>query len=386
MSPRQIVIAGGGIGGLSCARRLQRRVESDDRVIVIDPREEFVFAPGNLWVLAGTRRPRQLTRPMARMVPRGVDHRRERVLSFDADAKKVTTTAGEIAYEKLVVALGAEQAPDLLPGFSEAALDLFTVEGAAAGREALSTVRAGRVAVVVSRLPYKCPAAPYEAAFIADAALRRAGVRDEVSVDVFTPEALPMPTAGAAMGHRVAAMLADREIGFHPTTTVESISHESRTLRTASGNDVAYDVLLGIPAHRPPEALADSALAGPSGYAPVDPETLASTAHDDVYIIGDAAAVPIPDGKFLPKAGVFAHAEATIVAERIARELRGQAPSHCFDSKGSCFVETGGGRAAYATGDFGSSPPDLRMYRPAPWWHLAKVAVEQYWLHPWMWR
>ncbi len=385
MSPQTIVIAGAGVGGLTCAHRLRRRLGDDDQVVVIDPRDEFIFVPDYLWVLAGTRQPHQLTRPLARMLPTGVEHLQERVVGIDPGAHQVTTTTGELSYDKLVVALGAELVPDLLPGFTEGALDVYTLGGALAARDALGGITEGRVVIAVSRVPFKCPAAPYEAAFIAEAALRRSGVRNRVTVDVVTPEPLPMPTAGAAFGHRVGAMLADRDIGFHPGTTIESVDHDERVLRTTDGTDIAYDVLLGIPPHRAPEALANSSLAGPSGYAPVDPQTLVSN-HPDVYVIGDAAALPIADGKFLPKAGVFAHAEAVVVAERLAAELAGRVPSQRFNGKGSCFIETGDGRAAYATGDFTSAPPRLRMHQPARVWHLAKVALEQYWLHPRLWR
>jgi sulfide:quinone oxidoreductase len=117
---------------------------------------------------------------------------------------------------------------------------------------------------------------------------------------------------------------------------------------------------------------------------PVDPHTLATSA-EGVFAIGDVAQVPIAGGKFLPKAGVFAHAEAEVVARRIEREAAGREPSAVFDGKGSCFVEMGDGVAAFATRDFyAEDGPSVRLRRPGRRWHLAKVAFEKFWFRRWL--
>jgi len=85
------------------------------------------------------------------------------------------TCGGPVAYERLVIA-AAELAADALPGFGEAAHDVYTLDGALAAGRALRELRGGRVVVLVSRLPYKCPAAPYETALLAEAVLPKAGV------------------------------------------------------------------------------------------------------------------------------------------------------------------------------------------------------------------
>ena len=298
----KVVIVGGGIGGLACAHRLVRSIGEHAQVVLVEPREDFEFAPDYLWVLAGTRRPRQLTRPMSRMVPRGVEHVVGSVTAFAPDRQEVVTTAGELHYERLVVALGATTHPEALDGFAEGAHDLYSAAGASDGHEALSTIRKGRLVVMVSSMPFKCPAAPYEAAFIAEAMLRKRGVRDAVSVEVVTPEPLPMPTAGPALGHRVAAMLADRRIVYRPGTSVESVDPNDRVLRTADGSTIDYDVLLGVPPHRPPAVVAASPLAGPSGYVVVDPGTLASATWRQ-WRSPTASSCPRPACSLTPRPG-----------------------------------------------------------------------------------
>lgn len=384
MASGNVVVLGAGIGGLSCVNRLRRLLPASERITIIDPRQTFQFAPDLLWVLAGTRRREQFARPMSRMIPAGVEHLAEHVEAIAADDHLVVTSSRSVPYDKLVVALGADTAPASLAGFSEGALDIYSLEGAEAARDALGAIPEGRVVVAVGGMPFKCPAAPYEAAFIADSVLRRRGLRDRTVLDVFTPEPLPMPAAGPGAGHRLAAMLADRGIGLHTERQIISVDGSEKRIRFVDGSTESYDLLLGVPPHRPPEVVAGGALAGPSGYAPVDPRTLAATA--DVYVIGDAAAVPTGPGKFLPKAGVFAHRQAEVVSDRIAEELSGEAPRREFDGSGSCFVELGGGKAAYARGGFFEAPVSVRMYHPGWWWHLGKVAVEKYWLNPWLWR
>lgn len=383
MATRTAVILGGGVGGITAARQLRRLLDADDRVVLIERDPEFRFAPSFLWVLTGRRRPAQITRDVRRLRARGIEVVEGEVQGIDAAARTVTTTHGTFEADALVVAVGARLAPDAVPGFGASAHVFYTLPGAQSAAQAIGSVDAGHVAVLVAAMPYKCPAAPYEAAFLTDAVLRQRGVRDRVRVDVYTPEPLPMPTAGPAVGEALRAMLEQRGIGFHPGHSIERVDPEVRRLHFADASIAGYDVLLGVPPHRPPEIVASSTIAGDSGYASVDAGTLATNAPS-VYAIGDATAIPIAGGKLLPKAGVFAEAEAGTVAHEIAAEWRGRRPPEPFDGTGSCFVELGNGRAAFATGDFyATDGPRVTMRRPGRHWHLAKVAFEQYWMRRW---
>jgi len=335
-------------------------------------------------VLSGARRPDQITIDLRRLTARrGIELTQAEVQAIDVDAGRIETSTGSIPYDRLVVALGAELAPDILPGFAEAAHNVYSLAGAVSAGRALEELPGGRVVVLVSRLPYKCPAAPYETALLAEALLRKRGVRSGATIDIYTPEPFPMPTAGPVMGEALRGILEQRQIGFRPEQTVERIEPETRQLVLAGGERVAYDLLLGVPPHRAPAPVRESGLAAETGFIPVDRETLATSA-EGVFAIGDATTIPVAGGKFLPKAGVFAHGQAEVVAKRIAAELAGRPPSDAFDGTGACFVEMGDGIAAYATGDFyADDAPQVTLRRPGRRWHLAKVAVEKYWLRRW---
>ena len=383
MTQPTVAILGGGAGGLVVSRGLRRRLGAACRVVLVERRPLQAFAPSLLWVMTGARRPEQITTDVRRQRQHGVEVIEADVLGFDTAARMVKTSEGAVHYDRAVVALGAEFAPDVLPGFADAAHCVYTLEGALAARRALGSLDDGRVAVLVSRLPYKCPAAPYETAMLAEALLRRRGVRDRVTIDVYTPEPFPMPTAGPVLGEALKELLRARGIGFHPEHTAQEIDTDRRELVFSPSDRAGFDVLLGVPPHRPPDVIGDSGLAGNTGFIPVDPTTL-RTEVEDVFALGDVTAIPIAGGRFLPKAGVFAHAEAEVVAQRIAEELSGKEPSTTFDGHGACFVEIGDGRAAYATGDFyAPDAPRIRLRRPGRTWHLGKVAFERYWLRRW---
>jgi sulfide:quinone oxidoreductase len=383
MADRTVVILGGGTGGLVAARRLRRLLDPGDRVVLIDRSATYCYAPSFLWVMSGARRPEQITRDLRTLRRRGIEVVIGDIEAIDTANRRVQTSSGSVRYDRLVVSLGADLAPHALPGFAGAANNLYTVDGAVGARDALQRLRGGRVVVLVSRLPFKCPAAPYEAALLAEAVLRRRGVRASSSVAVVTPEGLPMPTAGPVIGEALAGMLRDRDIAFHSATAVERIDAQDESLVLAGGKRIGFDVLIGVPPHAAPDVMRTSGLSADGGFVPVDRETLATNA-DGVYAIGDVTVIPVDGSKFLPKAGVFAHAEAEVVSRRIGAELSGGRPGARFDGHGACFVEMGDGVAAYATGDFyAEGAPDVQMRQPGRQWHALKVGFEQYWLRRW---
>ena len=90
--------------------------------------------------------------------------------------------------------------------------------------------------------------------------------------------------------------------------------------------------------------------------------------------------IPLELGKPLPKAGVFAHYQAEVVANNIAEKINGGVNMKSFDGTGQCFLEMGDGKAGYAGGFFYGSPlPLVKMKRLGYWWNLTKVMFEKYW-------
>lgn len=380
---RCTVVLGGGTGGLVAARELRRRLPSGRRVVLVDRSPEYVFQPSLLWQMVGERRPEQFSRPLSRLGRKGIEVRRAEVEAIDLEGRVVATSSGALAYDSLVVSLGAELAPETVSGFDRMAHNLYTQEGCARIHSALRSFTEGTIGVLITQMPFKCPAAPYEAAFLAEAFVREKGVRRNVEIHLFTPEHAPMPVAPPGLGNSISDLLAARGIHYHPLFTFEELRPESSEVVASDGRSYHVDLLIGVPPHQAPDVVRSSTLMGVSGFVHVDPRTL-QTDDDDVYAIGDVATVKLPNGKALPKAGVFAHAEAKVVAERIADGVEGKRPTAEFNGKGYCWVEVGDGKAGFAGGDFYAEPePAIKIRRPGRALHLGKVAFEKWWLHHW---
>jgi sulfide:quinone oxidoreductase len=385
----RILILGGGVGGQVVANELRRLLSNEHRVTIIERNGRHAFAPSFLWVMTGDRRPEQVTRDLRDLLHPSVEVVEGHVRAIDLANRRVQLNGDGIAYDYLVVALGAELAPDAIPGLADAAHTFYTLEGAARLRTALDAVVGGSIAVVVSALPYKCPGAPHEAAMLIADFFRRRGRADKVSVHLFTPEPQPMPVAGPALGDAVRQMLEQRGIGFHPSHKLTAVRGDARALVFEGQSPVAYDLLVAIPPHRPPALVREAGLSNETGWIPVDRQTLA-TSHDRVFAIGDVTILPIP-GRWtpdvplmLPKAGVFAHAEALVVARRIAAQIRGASPTDTFRGDGFCMLEAGEDLAGVAFGDFFHQPsPDVHVKPTGRPWHLGKVLFEKWWLSPW---
>jgi sulfide:quinone oxidoreductase len=382
-SAGRTVVLGGGTGGLVAARELQRRVPAGHRVVLVDRSAEHTYQPSLLWQMVGQRREEQFSRPLSRLERKGIEFRQAEVEELDLDNRVVRTASGDLDYDSLVVSLGAQLAPETVPGFEQMAYNLYTPEGCAHIHAALEDLKEGTIGILITAMPFKCPAAPYEAAFLAESFVRRKGIRRNVGIHLFTPEQTPMPVAPAAIGDSIADMLAARGIHYHPLFTFKELRPETSEVVASDGRSQQVDLLIGVPPHQAPDVVRSSPLLGVSGYIHADARTL-YTDHDDVFAIGDVATIKLPNDKALPKAGVFAHAEAKVVAEQIADKADRKTSHAAFDGKGYCWVELGDGRAGFAGGNFYAEPePRLTMRRPGRPLHWGKVAFEKWWLRHW---
>ena len=382
MKQQTVLILGGGIGGVVAANRLRKRLGRQHRVVLVDREPNFALAASFLWVMTGDRRPDQVERPLARLERKGIEVIRGEVERIDPERREAVVDGRTLQADHLIVALGAQFAPEAVPGLATAGLTFCTLDGATRLRAALQVMCAGRIVILTAAPAYKCPAAPYEAAMLIDGFLRRRGVRPAVEIALHSAEPGPMGVAGPEASAAVRAMVEDKGIAYHPAHQIAH-AEEGRVLFT-DGTSLNFDLLVYVPPIQPPGVLAASGLVDGTGWVQVNRNTL-ETRFPGVYAIGDVTLIPLAMGKPLPRAGVFAHGQAEVVARNIARVIAGKIPVKRFDGHGACFIETGSGQAGFGAGDFYAEPlPAVRMRRPGRLWHAGKVLFEKQVMWQWL--
>ncbi|TAJ83085.1 MAG: NAD(P)/FAD-dependent oxidoreductase [Gallionellaceae bacterium] len=378
---RTVLILGAGIGGIVAAETLRKLLPASDRVIAVDRAGQHFFPPSLLWLMVGERTPQDFTRPLDRLPRYGIEFHQGNVTRIDPARREVEVDGQPLHADALVIALGAEYAPETISGLAEAGLCIYTMEGATAIRDALARFSGGRIVILTAAPQYKCPAAPYETALLVDNYLCKRGLREKTTIEFFAAEARPMFVAGPELGAAVRGMVEARGIAYHPEQQVKEVDAANRRITFTNGAATEFDLLLYIPPHRAPAVVREAGLTNESGWVPVDRHTL-QTPFENVFALGDITTIPLKMGRPLPKAGVFAHGQADVVAHNIGLAWTGEGVPRQFTGAGMCFIETGGGRAGIGKGNFYAEPtPQVEMRGPNRFWHIGKILYEKYWLY-----
>ncbi len=354
----RVLVLGAGFGGLELTTRLSEEFGDDVDVVLIDKSDDFVFGFSKLEVMFGRAPSEHVRHPYRDFVKPGLQFVQSTVRAIDPNAKRVETDDGSFDADILVVALGADLHPEATPGLVEGGYEFYTVPGAFALRDVLADFDGGRVIVAVTSTPFKCPPAPSETALLMHDFLTDRGLRDGSHISLVMPLPVPIPPSPDASKALLAAF-EERGIDWHPGTLVRGLDPARKVAMLGDGAEMAYDLFLGVPAHRVPDVVAQSGMTV-DGWIPVDPMTL-ETQFPGVYAVGDVTSVGTP------KAGVFAEGQAAVAAGGISALIRGAGESAHYDGRGICYLEFGHNQVAKVDVTFVSGQaPRGRLEGPSP--------------------
>ena len=358
----RVVVLGAGFGGLELTTRLSEELGDEADVVLIDRRDGFTFGFSKLDVMFGKTTEDAVHHSYADIVKPGVRFVQATITSIDPMAKRIESDAGAFDADVLVLALGADLHPEATPGLLEAGHEFYTEAGAFACRDVLERFEGGRVIVAVTSTPYKCPPAPSETALLVHDHLMQRGIRDRSEIALVVPMGVPIPPSPPASAALMEAF-DERGITFHGDQVVRELDPQRKVAVMASGDELPFDLFLGVPQHRVPPVVEESGLAE-DGWVPVDPRTLL-TRYPDVYAVGDVTSVGTP------KAGVFAEGQAAVVAERLIARARSGAEQAEYGGNGICYLEFGEGRVAKVDVTFLPGQPPVGGFLGASEEHMA---------------
>lgn len=387
---QRIAILGAGTGGTVMANRLRRRfAPGEASITIVDRDDSHLYQPGLLFVPFGLATPDGIVRPRHAQLIDGIDHVQGEIDRVDVEAQDVTLADGtRIGYDVLVVATGAVLLPEETdgltgPGWKENVFTFYDLEGASALGGALPAFEKGRLVVAVVDQPIKCPVAPLEFAFLADWYFRRNGRRDRIDISYVTPldAAFTKPVAADALG----GLLETKGIELVTEFNTGEVDGRGGRLVSYDEREVGFDLLVVVPVHGgAPYVGRSPGLGDELDFVPADLGTLQSKVKPNVFVVGDAAGLPVS------KAGSVAHFEAEVCADNVVRHLTGEPLEDAYDGHANCFVETGHGKALLIDFNLETEPLPGRYpgrFGPLPLLaesrlnHLGKLAFERMYWH-----
>jgi len=340
---RNILVLGGGFGGVTATRELERLCgkRGDVAITLVSRENYFVLTPLLFEACSGTLELRHCAQPI-RPALRRARFVEATVAGVDVERRVVRAAAAggaayELPYDHLVVALGGTTNQALIPG-SEAAFTFKTMADAlvlrnhlieqferadaatdpSERRRCLTVVVIGGGLVGVELLG--------ELTAFADDVLRYYPRlrREEVRFHLFEAGPRVMPEIDEKLAVAATRVLRKRGADIRASTPVRSIEPGRVHL---AGETIEADTVVLAAGIMPNAAAARIPVAHDArGRIMVD-MTMRSTSHSTVWALGDCAAIPGPDGKPYPTLAQYATREARQLARNVVAAMHGRAPT-----------------------------------------------------------
>ena len=360
---KKLLILGAGTGGTMMANKMRKELPREEwKITIVDQNKTHYYQPGFLFIPFGYYKRADVIKPKQNFLPVGVDVIFQTIDNIDAESNKVHLANGEVlVYDILIIATGTRINPEETPGlmgelWHKNIFDFYTIEGAEALARFFKTWEGGNLVIDIADNPIKCPVAPLEFSFFADAFFTERGMRDKVNITYVTPlsGAFTKPRSSKLLG----SLLESKNIAMVTDFFLGEVDNKNRIIRDFGGREVPFDCLITIPLHSGDPVISKSGLGDEFGFVRADKHTLQSQKYKNIFVLGDAGNFPTS------KAGSVVHFQSEILTENLLCFIEGRPFTAKFDGHSNCYIETGHGMGALI--DFNYDTEPLPGYFPFP--------------------
>lgn len=352
---KKIVILGAGTAGTMILNKLHRILDKEEwKLTIVDQYKTHYYQPGFLFIPFGIYNKQDVTKPKHDFFPSGVEVIYNEIDRVVGKKNQVLLKGGKVLnYDFLIIATGTQTCPEETPGLKDKLwykdiFDFYTIEGALALRKRLKDWEGGNLVLSIAEVPFKCPVAPLEFVFLAEAYFNEKGIRDKVNITFVTPMsgAFTKPVATKMLSE----LMVEKNINIVPDFYIESVDNDKKVLRSYDEQEVPFDILTIVPVNMGNKMVERSGLGDDMNFIKTDKYTLQSKDFDNIFVLGDASNIPTS------KAGSVAHFAAEILTENLLSAIEGRPLKAKFDGHANCYIETGYGKGALIDFNYTTEP------------------------------
>lgn len=352
---KKLLILGAGTAGTMMLNKLHKVLEQDEwELTIVDQYRTHYYQPGFLFIPFGIYKKQDVIKPKYDFFPSGTNVIFSEIDKIVGEENKVLLKGGKVlSYDFLIIATGTETRPDETPGLQgplwyKDIFDFYTVEGALALHQRIKDFEGGEFVLAISEVPFKCPVAPIEFVFLADAYFTKKGIRDKVNITFVTPMAgaFTKPVATKMLSQ----LLDEKNINVIADFYIEQVDNENKKLVCYDERTVPFDLLTVVPVNMGNAMIERSGLGDDMNFVLTDKYSLKSDKFDNIFVIGDAANLPTS------KAGSVAHFAAEILMENLLSAMENRPLTAKFDGHSNCYIETGFGKGALIDFNYTTEP------------------------------